>query len=104
MGAARDIVENCAVPRFWCSDFPLGHSAGKPFDERSQMDTLLGALGLFDQAVEPNTTVVSPQAWSQDHSWKNDFMDVSQLSSELIDQLKKNHEHTRTLKAAQSEK
>ncbi len=104
MGAARDIVETCAVPRFWFSDFPLGHSAGKPFDERSQTDTLRGALDLFDQAVEPNTTVVSPQLWSENHDWKNDFMDVSQLSSDLIDQLKKNHEHTRALKAAQAER
>ena len=32
MGAAKDIVEHCGVPRFLFSDFPLGNSAGKPFD------------------------------------------------------------------------
>ena len=32
MGCAKDIVEHCGVPRFLWSDFPLGNSAGRPFD------------------------------------------------------------------------
>ena len=102
MGAARDIVECCAVPRFWWSDFPLGHSAGKPFDEASQQQTLRGALALFDTAAGPNTTVASPQIWSEDEAWKQDFMDTSALSPDLIEKLKKDHERTRALKSGQS--
>src|SRR2546422_795211 len=44
MGAAKDIVEHCGVPRFLFSDFPLGNSAGKPFDVESQAATLELAL------------------------------------------------------------
>ena len=32
MGAAKDIVELCGVPRFLFSDFPLGNAAGRPRD------------------------------------------------------------------------
>src|SRR2546421_6197 len=44
MGCARDIVEHCGVPRFLFSDFPLGNSAGRPFDSESQAATLELAL------------------------------------------------------------
>ena len=98
MGCARDIVEQAGAPRFWWSDFPLGHSAGKPHDEDSQRETLRGALALFDSASEPNTTVVSPQVWSEDEGWKDDFMDLRALSAEQIAKLKAAHEHTRALK------
>ena len=36
MGAARDVVEHCGVPRLLFSDLPLGHSAGLPYDVASQ--------------------------------------------------------------------
>lgn len=102
MGAARDIVEQCGVPRFWWSDFPLGHSAGKPFDEASQSATITGALGLFDSATAANTTIESPQIWAENEDWKQDFMDTSALSPELIAKLKQDHERTRALKSEQA--
>ena len=98
MGCARDIVESAGVPRFWWSDFPLGHSAGKPHDERSQRETLAGALALFDDANEPNTTAVSPQVWAEDDAWKADFMSTAHLSPEKIAALKADHEKTRATK------
>lgn len=99
MGCARDIVEQAAVPRFWFSDFPLGHSAGKPHDVASQLATLQGALRLFEEAEAPNTTVMSPQRWAADEAWKQDFMDISKLSAETLAKLKAAHEHTRAVKA-----
>lgn len=102
MGAAKDIVENCGVPRFWFSDFPLGHSAGKPFDEASQKATLRGALALFKSATEANTTVVSDQVWAETDDWKDDFMDINQLSPDILARLKQDHERTRALKAGQA--
>ena len=99
MGAARDIVESAGVPRFWFSDFPLGHSAGKPFDEASQQATLEGALTLFDAAELANTTVQSKQVWADDDDWKKDFMDTSKLDPARIAKLKAEHEKTRALKA-----
>lgn len=101
MGAARDIVESAGVARFWFSDFPLGHSAGKPHDIPSQAQTLDGALSLLDTASAPRTTAVSPQAWANDNAWKADFMDVSKLDLEQIEKLKAEHEKVRALKAAE---
>ena len=98
MGAARDIVENVGVPRFYWSDFPLGHSAGKPHDTDSQRNTLRGALALFASAKLANTTRVSDQAWSEDDAWKADFMDVSQLDPARIAKLKAAHEAARAVK------
>ena len=100
MGCARDIVEQAGVPRFWWSDFPLGHSAGKPQDAESQKETLAGALALFDGATGPDTTVVSPQLWSDSEDWKQDFMDVAKLDPDIIEKLKREHEKTRSLKRA----
>ena len=102
MGAARDIVESTGAPRFWFSDFPLGHSAGKPFDEDSQRETLRGALSLFDAAEAANKTIQSPQIWAENEDWKKDFMDVSALSEEAIAKLKQDHERTRALKVEQT--
>jgi len=88
MGCARDIVEHAGVPRFVFSDFPLGNSAGKPNDAASQCATLQLALDLFDAATTPNTTVVSPQRWSESTDWQFDFMNIDALPAERIAQLK----------------
>ena len=70
MGCARDIVEHVGVARFLFSDFPLGNSAGKPFDEESQRDTLARALALYEAATGPRTTAVSPQRWARTRAGK----------------------------------
>jgi hypothetical protein len=84
MGAAKDIVEHCGVPRFVFSDFPLGNSAGKPFDVESQSETLELALCLLESAPAPRTTVQSPQRWSEDASWKLDYHNLAKLTPEAI--------------------
>jgi hypothetical protein len=84
MGCARDIVEYAGVPRFHFSDFPLGNSAGKPFDQASQRATLDAALKLFEAATQPRTTRVSPQVWSEDPRWKDDFMNVAAIPSDEL--------------------
>ena len=95
MGCARDIVEHVGVPRFYFSDFPLGHSAGKPHDQDSQMQTLKGALKLLETATQPRTTVESNQVWSQDASWKNDFLNIGRLSVEEITMLREDYKKQR---------
>jgi hypothetical protein len=84
MGAAKDIVEHCGVPRFVFSDFPLGNSAGKPFDVESQAATLELALRLLESAPAPRTTVQSPQRWSEDPSWKLDYSNVDRMTADEI--------------------
>jgi hypothetical protein len=80
MGCAKDIVEYCGVPRFLFSDFPLGNSAGKPFDIESQRVTLEMALDLFESAVAPRTTVTSPLRWAEDDAWKVDYSRTDTLT------------------------
>jgi hypothetical protein len=84
MGCARDIVEHVGVARFLFSDFPLGNSAGKPFDDASQRDTLGQALALFESATGPRTTAVSPQKWTTDARWKDDYLDVSAMPADEL--------------------
>ncbi len=88
MGCAKDIVEQAGVPRFYWSNFPLGHSAGKPHDIESQQATLAGALSLFDRATQPRTTVTNPQRWSANEAWQQDFMNVDLIPQAKLDQLR----------------
>jgi hypothetical protein len=84
MGCAKDIVEHAAVPRFLFSDFPLGNSAGKPHDAKSQGFTLELALRVLETAPSAQTTVQSPLRWSADASWKRDYNNVAFLSAEEL--------------------
>jgi len=82
MGAAKDIVEYCGVPRFLFSDFPLGNSAGRPHDPESQAQTLELALRVLETAPAARTTVQSPLRWRDDASWKLDYNNLAKLSPE----------------------
>ena len=84
MGCAKDVVEHCGVPRLLFSDFPLGNSAGRPFDVESQALTLELALRLLESAPAARTTVQSPIRWSSDPSWKRDYLDLTTLSPETL--------------------
>lgn len=95
MGAALDIVEHVGVPRFLFSDFPLGNSAGRPNDPKSQDETLAMALALLEGATAPRTTRRSPLAWSSDPAWKVDYSNVEKLSAEEIARLRLEHENNR---------
>jgi D-proline reductase (dithiol) PrdB len=89
MGCAKDIVEHCGVPRFVFSDFPLGNSAGRPFDAESQAGTLELALRVLETAPAARTTVQSPQRWREDASWKLDYSNVARMTPEEITEKRK---------------
>jgi hypothetical protein len=95
MGCARDIVEQAGVPRFYFSNFPLGHSAGKPRNPASQQQTLREALAMIDTADHPRTTIVSNQSWSNNNNWEQDFWDISKLNEADIQSLQAAHEQVR---------
>ena len=86
MGCAKDIVEHCGVLRLLFSDFPLGNSAGRPFDVESQTQTLELALRTLEWAPVARTTVQSPLRWRDDASWKLDFSNLDKLTPEEIAQ------------------
>jgi len=103
MGCAKDIVEHCGVPRFLWSDFPLGNSAGRPFDVASQAQTLELALRILESAPAARTTVQSPLRWSEDASWKRDYNDLTKLTPETIAQRRKEFDVVKTIAKAKRE-
>ena len=84
MGAARDIVEHCGVPRFLFSDFPLGNAAGLPNNLPAQDATLEHALRLFETASTARTTVQNPQQWPGPADWRDDYLNTARLTAEDI--------------------
>jgi hypothetical protein len=103
MGCAKDIVEHCGVPRFVWSDFPLGNSAGRPFDVESQAQTLELALRLLETAPAARTTVASPLRWAADAAWKHRFLDVGKLSAEEIAERRKEFDVVKAVARAKRE-
>jgi D-proline reductase (dithiol) PrdB len=103
MGCAKDIVEHCGVPRLLWSDFPLGSSAGRPFDVPSQRQTLELALRLLESAPAARTTVQSPLRWAADAGWKRSYLDVGKLSPGEIVERRKEFEAVKAVARAKRE-
>ena len=97
MACAKDIVEFAGVPRFLFSDFPLGNSAGRPFDAESQTQTLELALRVLESAPAARTTVQSPQRWHGAASWKRDYLDLTKLSPDSIAERRKEFDEVKTI-------
>ncbi|MBL8556866.1 MAG: hypothetical protein JNL41_21520 [Phenylobacterium sp.] len=91
MGAARDIVERCGVPRLLFSDVPLGNAAGLPWDAASQDATLAAALALLETAVGPRTTAVNALCWPTP-GWKRDYLNLEGLTAEDLAARRARHE------------
>jgi D-proline reductase (dithiol) PrdB len=75
LGCARDIVEQCGVPRFVFSDFPLGNPCGRPFDTQMQKSIVGLALDVLESSIAPRTTVQTPFVWDLNNSWRQRYMD-----------------------------
>ena len=78
IGAARDIVEHCGVPRFVFTDFPLGSPCGEPFDVAMQQRIVAAALDLLETGDAPRTTVQMPLVWTKGEAWKDTVFTVEQ--------------------------
>ena len=83
MGCARDIVEECGVPRFVFTDFPLGNPCGKPWDAPMQRSIVGIALDLLERAWMPRTTVQTPFKWETD-AWRDAFCRVDDSNREAL--------------------
>ena len=86
IGSARDIVEECGVPRFVFNDLPLGNPCGMPYDEAMQEAVLGIALDLLERAWQPRTTVQTPFHWPTD-DWRANFMRVDDHNRETLQQM-----------------
>jgi len=83
VGSARDIVEQCGVPRFLFTDFPLGNPCGAPYDVEMQTAVVGMALELLEYARFPRTTVQTPFHWPDD-AWRVNFMRLDNLTREEL--------------------
>lgn len=82
-GSARDVVEQCGVPRFVFTDFPLGNPCGKPYDAGMQRAIVELGLDLLEHARWPRVTVQSPFSWGDD-AWRRNFMYVGPENREAL--------------------
>ena len=88
VGSARDIVEQCGVPRFLFTDFPLGNPCGAPYDIAMQTSIVGMALDLLENAQFPRTTVQTPYCWPNEQ-WRLNFMRVEGQDPEVLQRLGK---------------
>ena len=86
IGSARDIVEECGVPRFLFVDFPLGNPCGKPWDIPMQQALIGEAFDLLEKSWQPRTTVQDTFAWTADKNdlWRNRYMHVDDSNREVL--------------------
>jgi D-proline reductase (dithiol) PrdB len=103
MGCAKDIVEHCGVPRLLFSDFPLGNSAGRPFDVEAQAFTLELALRVLESAPAARTTVQSPLRWRDDAGWKLDFSNLDRMTPEQIAERRKEFDEIKAVARSKRE-
>jgi hypothetical protein len=83
IGSARDIVEECGVPRLLFVDFPLGNPCGKPHDPTMQRDIVSLALDVAASSVMPRTTVQAPVRWGSD-GWRAAYMAVGDHNRDAL--------------------
>jgi len=99
IGSARDIVEQCSVPRFLFTDFPLGNPCGAPYDVEMQRAIVGMALDLVESARFPRTTVQTPFSWPDD-AWRTRYMQIDEAKA---DELRRLGEERRNLRASQKQ-
>ena len=86
IGSARDIVEECGVPRFLFVDFPLGNPCGKPWNVSMQQSLIGQAFDLIENSWQPRTTVQAPFIWKTDGNdlWRNHYMHVDDSNYKFL--------------------
>lgn len=85
IGSARDVVEQCGVPRFLFTDFPLGNPCGHPWRRDMQRAIVSQAIGLLESAKQPRMTVQAPFAWKADDlGWRARYGRVDPAARERL--------------------
>jgi D-proline reductase (dithiol) PrdB len=63
ISSALDITTLVKPSRTFFVNYPLGHTAGKPFNKQNQMEILKKVLGEAKDISEPGTIVELPYQW-----------------------------------------
>jgi hypothetical protein len=74
MTSALSITRAVNPPRAAYLDFPLGHTAGKPHQNRLNHDIVRDALTGFETLQRPGQILTLPYEWSADDAWKDGVM------------------------------
>ena len=69
LSSAYDLTALVKPPRSFFVNYPLGHTAGKPFDRENQTAILKSALGRTGEITEPGAIIELPLAWD-DPTWQ----------------------------------
>jgi len=70
LASALDIIEAGRPPRALFVDYPLGHTAGRPFDAANQREILDAAVDAFASVRTPGEVVHLSCRWSDSDAWK----------------------------------
>jgi len=79
--SAWSITRSVNPPRAVFTDFPLGHTAGRPNDTELQRAILRDALAELVNATGPGTIRALPYQWAADDAWKDRVMRVQPNAS-----------------------
>jgi len=74
LSSAWSITRSVNPPRAVYTDFPLGHTAGKPHDRELQRNILRDALQALIAFTAPGRIEALPYRWSDDDGWKDRVM------------------------------
>lgn len=70
LGSALDILQAGRPARAVFLDYPLGHSAGKPFDLGDQLSVIRAALQGFETIKQAGEILCLPNTWEPSGSWQ----------------------------------
>ena len=79
VGSALDIFQSGKPPRAVFTNYPLGHSAGRPFDVKDQISIIKSALDLFESENKETETRILNNEWGE-QTWQ-----VEASSTEGVD-------------------
>ena len=79
VGSALDIFQSGKPPRAVFTNYPLGHSSGRPFDKDDQISIIKSALDLFE------SNNVKTRLRILDNDWGDQTWQVEASSTEGID-------------------
>ena len=77
LASALDIVQAGRPPRAVFLDYPLGHTAGRPFDPVDQLSVVRAALAALETIDQPGGLVRLEHRWSDDSHWREDAVRAS---------------------------
>jgi hypothetical protein len=69
LASARDITASAFPPRALFVNYPLGNTAGRPFDPANQRAIVSQTLDVLETATRPGVIVDTPHRWRQDDGW-----------------------------------